>query len=128
MVRRLEIGQAILHRPAVVFLDEPTVGLDPLARQALWTHIQSLQKNYGTTLFLTTHFMDEAQELCHRVAIMNKGSIRVIGTLAELRRKAKRPKADMDELFIHFVGPVALDEKGDLSDVKRVRRTARRLG
>ena len=128
MVRRLEVGQAILHRPAVIFLDEPTVGLDPVARKALWGHIRGLQKEYGMTLFLTTHYMDEAQELCDRIAIMNKGAIEVIGTLAQLRKKAKLPRAGMDELFVKFVGKVETEEQGDLSDVKRIRRTARRLG
>ena len=127
MVRRLEVGQAILHHPAVIFLDEPTVGLDPVARKALWGHIQELQKEYGMTMFLTTHYMDEAQELCDRIAIMNKGSIGVIGTLAQLRKKAKMPRANMDELFVKFVGKMEPEEQGDLSDVKRVRRTARRL-
>jgi ABC-2 type transport system ATP-binding protein len=128
MVRRLEVGQAILHRPAVIFLDEPTVGLDPVARNALWGHIRGLQKEYGMTILLTTHYMEEAQELCHRIAIMNKGNIEVIGTLAELRRKAKLPRASMDELFVHFVGHIEPEEKGDLRDVKRTRRIARRLG
>lgn len=128
MVRRLEVGQAILHHPAVIFLDEPTVGLDPVARNALWGHIRELQKEYGMTMFLTTHYMEEAQELCDRIAIMNKGSIEVIGTLEELRKKAKMPQASMDELFVHFVGPLEPEEQGDLRDVKRTRRIARRLG
>lgn len=128
MVRRLEVGQAILHHPTVIFLDEPTVGLDPVARKALWGHIRELQKEYGMTLFLTTHYMDEAQELCDRIAIMDKGSIEVIGTLAQLRKAAKMPRASMDELFVHFVGKLEPEEQGDLSDVKRIRRTARRLG
>jgi ABC-2 type transport system ATP-binding protein len=128
MVRRLEIGQAILHRPKVIFLDEPTVGLDPVARKTLWGHIQGLQKEYGMTLFLTTHYMEEAQELCDRIAIMDKGSIEVIGTLGELRKKARMPRASMDELFVRFVGHLESKEKGDLSDVKRIRGTARRLG
>ncbi|HVZ79880.1 MAG TPA: ATP-binding cassette domain-containing protein [bacterium] len=127
MVRRLEVGQAILHRPAVVFLDEPTVGLDPVARQALWDHIRNLQEEYGTTIFLTTHYMDEAQELCDRIAIMDRGKVVAIGTLAQLRKRARLPKADMDKLFVHFVGPMA-QEQGDLADVKRARRTAQRLG
>jgi ABC-2 type transport system ATP-binding protein len=128
MVRRLEVGQAILHHPAVIFLDEPTMGLDPVARKALWKHIRGLQKEYGMTLFLTTHYMDEAQELCDRIAIMNKGSIVVLGTLRELRKKARMPHADMDELFVHFVGHIEPDEQGNLRDVKRTRRIARRLG
>lgn len=127
MVRRLEVGQAILHRPAAVFLDEPTVGLDPVARQTLWDNIRNLQKEYGMTILLTTHYMDEAQELCDRIAIMDRGRVVAIGTLSQLRKKAKLPKADMDRLFVHFVGH-ATQEQGDLADVKRARRTAQRLG
>jgi ABC-2 type transport system ATP-binding protein len=128
MVRRLEIGQSILHRPAVVFLDEPTTGLDPVARNALWGHIRNLRKQYGTTLFLTTHYMEEAQVLCDRIAIMDKGGIEVMGTLKELRKKAHKPRATMDELFVHFVGPSESEEQGGLANVKRSRRTAQRLG
>ncbi len=128
MVRRLEIGQSILHHPAVVFLDEPTVGLDPVARNALWGHIRELRKEFGMTILLTTHYMEEAQELCDRIAIMDKGRIVVIGTLQELRKKAKSPKATMDQLFVRFVGPVESGEQGGLANVKKSRRTAERLG
>ncbi len=128
MVRRLEIGQSILHRPAVVFLDEPTVGLDPVARNTLWEHIRELRKQFGTTLFMTTHYMEEAQELCDRIAIMDKGRIMVIGTLKQLRQVAHMPKATMDELFVHFVGTAESEEQGGLANVKRSRRIARRLG
>ncbi len=128
MVRRLEIGQSILHRPAVVFLDEPTTGLDPVARNALWGHIRELRKEYGMTLLMTTHYMEEAQVLCDRIAIMDKGRIEVMGTLKELRKKARKPRATMDELFVHFVGPSESDEQGGLANVKRSRRIAQRLG
>ena len=80
------------------------------------------------TLLLTTHYMEEAQELCDRIAIMDKGKIKVLGTLSELRKKAGLPKASMDQLFVKFVGKYQTEEQGDLSDVKRARRTARRLG
>ena len=73
MIRRLEIAQSLLHRPQVLFLDEPTVGLDPSARRAVWEHITQLCAEYGTTIFLTTHLMEEADSLCTRVAIMHRG-------------------------------------------------------
>jgi ABC-2 type transport system ATP-binding protein len=66
MIRRLEIAQSTLHRPRVLFLDEPTVGLDPLARKAVWDHIEQLRGKYGTTIILTTHYMEEAETLCRR--------------------------------------------------------------
>jgi ABC-2 type transport system ATP-binding protein len=70
MIRRLEIAQSMLHRPRVLFLDEPTVGLDPSARRTVWDHIQQLCTRYGTTILLTTHMMEEADVVCGRVAIM----------------------------------------------------------
>jgi ABC-2 type transport system ATP-binding protein len=131
MIRRLEIGQSILHRPPLVFLDEPTVGLDPVARRTLWEHIQSLQRKEGLSLLLTTHAMDEAEFLCDRLAIMDKGRVVASGTLDDLRRQAKRPRASLDNLFTHFTGgeaPEPKEEKGSLRDVQRSRRTASRLG
>jgi len=127
MIRRLEIAQSVLHRPAVVFLDEPTVGLDPVARKTIWEHIRRLQKEHHTTVLLTTHYMEEAEELCSRIAIMNRGNIAALGTLKELRKQAGLPKADMDRLFAHFVGAVE-ETEGDFKNVRRQRRTAHRLG
>jgi ABC-type multidrug transport system ATPase subunit len=75
MVRRLEIAQSTLHRPRVLFLDEPTVGLDPIARDAVWKHLVDLRTNYGTTLFFTTHYLEEAQSYCDRIAIMHLGKL-----------------------------------------------------
>jgi len=77
---------------------------------------------------MTTHYMEEAQELCDRIAIMDKGRIKVMGTLKELRKKARLPRATMDQLFVYFVGTSEPDEQGGLADVKRSRRTAQRLG
>ena len=127
MIRRLEIAQSILHRPAVVFLDEPTVGLDPTAREALWGHIRWMRREHGTTILLTTHYMEEAEGLCDRIAIMNRGTLAALGTLAELRRKAHMPRADMNRLFTRFTGGAEQTE-GDFKNVRSQRRTARRLG
>ena len=80
MVRRLEIAQATLHRPRVLFLDEPTVGLDPIARDAVWKHLVDLRTNYGTTLFFTTHYLEKAESHCDRIAIMHKGQVAALGT------------------------------------------------
>ncbi|HWT78252.1 MAG TPA: ATP-binding cassette domain-containing protein, partial [Candidatus Methylomirabilis sp.] len=73
MIRRLEIAQAMLHRPSVLFLDEPTVGLDPVARRAVWEHVRALRRELSTTILLTTHYMEEADELCDMVAILDHG-------------------------------------------------------
>ena len=80
MVRRLEIAQTLIHRPRVLFLDEPTIGLDPVARRTVWNHLEDLRPQYGTTLFVTTHYMEEADELCARMAIMDRGKIVALGT------------------------------------------------
>ncbi len=87
MIRRLEIAQSTLHRPRLLFLDEPTVGLDPLAREAVWEHIRKLRSELGTTLFLTTHYMDEADGLCNRIAIMHRGRLAIVAA-----RPSSRPR------------------------------------
>ena len=79
MMRRLEIARALLHRPMILFLDEPTLGLDPQTRAKIWDYIISLKRSYSTTIFLTTHYMDEADRLCDRVAIIDHGKIVAIG-------------------------------------------------
>jgi ABC-2 type transport system ATP-binding protein len=127
MIRRLEIAESVLHQPAVIFLDEPTVGLDPVARKTIWDLIRRLQSERKTTVLLTTHYMEEAEELCSRIAVMNHGNIAALGTLKELRQQARLPRADMNRLFAHFVGAVE-DTEGDFKYVRRQRRNARRLG
>uniref|UniRef100_A0A7J3Z8W5 ATP-binding cassette domain-containing protein n=1 Tax=Ignisphaera aggregans TaxID=334771 RepID=A0A7J3Z8W5_9CREN len=85
MRRRLEIARAMLHTPRTLFLDEPTLGLDPQTRVHIWDYIRELRKSYGTTIFLTTHYMDEAEMLCDRIAIIDHGKIIAIGTAEELK-------------------------------------------
>lgn len=104
MIRRLEIAQAMLHRPRVLFLDEPTLGLDPVARKAVWEHIQRLRADYGTTIFLTTHYMEEADQLCGRVAIMHLGKVVAIGTPPELKASIGGNGVTLDDVFAHYTG------------------------
>jgi ABC-2 type transport system ATP-binding protein len=127
MIRRLEIAQAMLHRPRVLFLDEPTLGLDPLARSVVWQHIEQLRADYGTTIVLTTHLMDEADRLCSRVAIMHLGKVAVIGTPAELKASLGGNGKTLDDVFVHYAGDT-LESQGDYGESKRTRLTARRLG
>jgi ABC-2 type transport system ATP-binding protein len=127
MIRRLEIAQAFVHHPRVLFLDEPTVGLDPVARQVVWERIDHLRRDFGTTIFLTTHYMDEADKLCHRVAVMNLGKVAVIGTPAELKESLGRSDATLDDVFAHYTGG-ELDTGGNWRDTRQTRRTAQRLG
>jgi ABC-2 type transport system ATP-binding protein len=127
MIRRLEIAQSILHRPVVLFLDEPTIGLDPLARKVVWEHITELQSSYGTTLFMTTHLMEEADHLCQRVAIMHRGKIVAIGPPAQLKADIGGDGTTLEDVFVHYTGDV-LDTGESYRETSRTRRTAKRLG
>ena len=127
MIRRLEIAQAILHRPRVLFLDEPTVGLDPVARRVVWQHVQELRERFGATILLTTHYMEEAEALCDRVAIMQQGRVVAVGSPGELKLAAGDVDT-LDEAFVHFTGNSIESTGGSYRDTARTRRTARRLG
>jgi len=87
MMRRLEIGQVLVNRPQVLFLDEPSIGLDQAAKHMIWDYVTRLRDEFRTTILLTTHDMLEADELCNRIAIMNGGKISVIGSPEELKEK-----------------------------------------
>jgi ABC-2 type transport system ATP-binding protein len=127
MIRRLEVAQALLHEPRILFLDEPTVGLDPVARKAVWQHLRDIQAQTGMTIFLTTHYMEEADSLCQRIAIMHHGRVATIGTPAELKTSLAQPDATLDDVFAHYTGDV-LETGGNYRDASRARRTAARLG
>jgi ABC-2 type transport system ATP-binding protein len=127
MVRRLELAQALINRPRLLVLDEPTIGLDPIARGDVWTRVQGLRRETGTTILLTTHYMEEADELCDRVALMHHGQIGVIGAPADLK-SAEGAGASLEDVFRHYSGDGLLDERGDLRSVRAVRRTASRVG
>jgi ABC-2 type transport system ATP-binding protein len=126
MIRRLEIAEAMLHRPQVVFLDEPTVGLDPVARQAVWDHIARLRAGWGTTIVLTTHYMEEADALCGRVTIMHRGRVVAGGSPAELKASIGNAETTLDEVFAHYTGD-NLESGGTYRETGRTRRTASRL-
>ncbi len=126
MIRRLEIAQAVLHRPGVLFLDEPTVGLDPVARRTVWEHVRELRARFGTTVLLTTHYMEEADELCDGVAILHQGRMAALGSPAHLKAQVLEG-ATLDDAFAHFTGNT-LETGGTYRDTARARRTARRLG
>jgi ABC-2 type transport system ATP-binding protein len=125
MIRRLEIAQSMLHRPRVLFLDEPTIGLDPVARHQVRDRLLELRRSFGTTILLTTHDMEEAEDLCDRIAIMHSGRIAAEGSPDELKRRAGTDS--MDDVFIHFAGEFS-DGTTDYTDIARTRRTAKRLG
>jgi ABC-2 type transport system ATP-binding protein len=126
MVRRLELAQAMLHRPMVLFLDEPTIGLDPVARHTVWDRLRELRKNFGMTILITTHDMDEADELCDELALMHRGQIAALGKPAELKASLGA-EATLDDVFAHFSGG-SIQEGGSYRDIRQTRSTASRLG
>ncbi|PIP19650.1 MAG: multidrug ABC transporter ATP-binding protein [Candidatus Omnitrophica bacterium CG08_land_8_20_14_0_20_41_16] len=127
MIRKLEVGQAMLHHPHLLFLDEPTTGLDPIAKRNIWEHLAELRDTFGTTIFFSTHNMEEAEETCDRVAIMNDGEIAVIGSVSELKDKTNKKDATLEDAFIFFAGN-SLEPGGNFHDIKQTRQTHHRLG
>jgi len=124
MVRRLELAQALVNRPAVLVLDEPTVGLDPVARDSVWARVVDMQERYGTTVLLTTHYMEEADALCDRVALMHLGRLRAVGRPDELKT-AQGPGASLEDVFRAFTGGNLVEnERGGLRSVRSTRRTS----
>ena len=131
MLRRLEIATALLNRPAVLFLDEPTVGLDPTARRMVWERLDALRALAGTTILVTTHMMEEAERHCDRLAVIDRGRLVEQGDPLELLER--HGTTSMEEVFTAVTGrPIADEgdeqEEGRLADVRAQRRVARRLG
>lgn len=127
MIRRLEIAQSVLHEPRVLFLDEPTVGLDPIARKSVWEHIEKLRAEFSTTILLTTHYMEEADGLCQRIAILHQGQVAAIGSPGELKSGLNGGGASLDEVFAHYAG-AQIEASGSYIEVSRTRHDARRVG
>jgi ABC-2 type transport system ATP-binding protein len=126
MIRRLEIAQALMHRPRVLFLDEPTVGLDPLARDAVWEQIERLRGHYGTSIVMTTHYMEEADRLCERVGVLHRGKLVGLGTPAALKAGLGRPDATLQDVFAQYAGE-EVELGGGYREAGRTRRVAVRL-
>ena len=125
MLRRLEIATALLSLPEVLFLDEPTLGLDPTARRVVWDRLELLREEAGTTILVTTHQMEEAERQCDRLAIMNLGSIVAIGSPEELMQQFEAPS--LEDVFTAATGGT-LEEGGSFRDVRATRKRSRRLG
>ncbi len=130
MVRRLELAQALVNRPQFLVLDEPTVGLDPVAREGVWQRVAELQEATGMTVLLTTHYMEEADLLCDRVALLHLGQVRAEGSPDDLKRELG-PEATLEDVFRHHTGN-DLDERAEakrtIRTVRTTRRTAGRVG
>jgi ABC-2 type transport system ATP-binding protein len=128
MIRRLELAQALVNAPQLLVLDEPTVGLDPIARGDVWEYIARLREEHQMTVLMTTHYMDEADAYCDRVSLMHRGTIRTTGRPADLRA-GLGDGATLDDVFRHYTGDTLdTQEEGGIRDVRRTRRTASRLG
>src|SRR5437867_5081438 len=117
MKRRLEIARGFLHTPKILFLDEPTLGLDPQSRNQLWTHVKHLNQTQQTTVFLTTHYMDEADRVAHRIAVIDHGGIVAQGTPQEL--KERTGKESLEEAFLALTGTSNRDESANAADQLR---------
>ena len=121
MKRRLEIARGFLHTPKILFLDEPTLGLDPQSRNQLWTHVKRLNETEGTTVFLTTHYMEEADRVAQRVGVIDHGRIVAQGSSQEL--KARTKTESLEEAFLALTGTTIRDEMG--TSVDQMRQFAR---
>jgi ABC-2 type transport system ATP-binding protein len=117
MKRRLEIARGLLHTPKVLFLDEPTLGLDPQSRNQLWTHVKHLNETENVTVFLTTHYMDEADRVAHRIAIIDHGKIVAQGTAQELKQQTGTES--LEQAFLVLTGTTIRDERADAADQMR---------
>lgn len=126
MIRRLEIAQATLHYPQVLFLDEPTIGLDPIARRTVWERLRQLRQSKGTTILITTHDMEEADVLCDELAILHQGRLAVVGKPAELKAQVGK-QASLDDVFVYFSG-VSIEQGGNYRGTRDSRDVAQRLG
>ncbi len=117
MRRRLEIARGLLHTPKVLFLDEPTLGLDPQSRNQMWTHVKSLNESDGVTVFLTTHYMDEAERVADRIGVIDHGRIVATGSPAEL--KERTGTRSLEEAFLALTGTTIRDEAAGAADHMR---------
>jgi len=117
MKRRLEIARGFLHTPKILFLDEPTLGLDPQSRNQLWTHVKHLNDTEGVTVFLTTHYMDEAERVAKRIAIIDHGRLVAQGTPQELRDQTGTDS--LEGAFLKLTGSTIRDERADSADQMR---------
>jgi ABC-2 type transport system ATP-binding protein len=130
MVRRLELAQALVNRPELLVLDEPTVGLDPVARDGVWQRVAEMRDATGMTVLLTTHYMEEADVLCDRLALMHLGRIRALGSPEDLKAELG-PGTTLEDVFRRYTGNSlegADEGKGGMREIRTTRRTAGRVG
>ncbi|HVZ13961.1 MAG TPA: ATP-binding cassette domain-containing protein [Bauldia sp.] len=124
MRRRLEIARGLLHTPKIVFLDEPTLGLDPQTRNHMWSYLQQLNKTDKTTVFFSTHYMEEAERVAQRIAIIDHGKIVAMGSADAL--KTKTGTESLEDAFLALTGSAIREEEGSSADRMRMVHRARR--
>lgn len=124
MRRRLEIARGLIHHPKMLFLDEPTIGLDPQTRNYIWEYIKGLNKEEGLSVFFTTHYMDEAERIADYIIIIDRGRIVAEGKDAELRRKTRTKS--LEDAFIKLTGRNIREEDASALERMRIRRQIRR--
>ncbi len=120
MKRRLEIARGLLHHPKILFLDEPTLGLDPQTRNHLWTYVKKLNEEEKVTVFLTTHYMEEADRIASRIAIIDHGSIVALGSSKDLQEMTDT--SSLEEAFLALTGDAIRDEEASALDTMRSHR------
>lgn len=121
MKRRLEIARGLLHHPKILFLDEPTLGLDPQTRNHMWSYLAELNKKEGMTIFFTTHYMEEAEKIAQRIAVIDHGKIVAIGTSTELKKQTKA--ANLEAAFLSLTGnSIRNEEASGLDKMRNMRR------
>ncbi len=123
MKRRLEIARGLLHRPKIIFLDEPTLGLDPQTRNHMWSYLQDLNAKEGTTIFFTTHYMEEAERIAQHISVIDHGAIIASGTADELKERTKT--GNLEDAFLSLTGHSIREEEG--SSLDRMRRFNRAM-
>lgn len=114
MKRRLEIARGLLHQPRVLFLDEPTLGLDTQTRNLLWNYVKKLSEEHGMTIFFTTHYLEEAEMVASRIAIIDHGKIVALGTAAELKQQTKTKT--LEAAYLRLTGSAIRDEQVSSAD------------
>ncbi len=121
MRRRLEIARGLLHHPAILFLDEPTLGLDPQTRNHLWNYVRDINRKENMTVFLTTHYMEEAEKVAQRIAIIDHGRIISTGSAEQLRQQTKT--GSLEDAFITLTGETIRDEEASgLDQMRKMRK------
>lgn len=126
MKRRLEIARGLVHHPNILFLDEPTLGLDPQTRNHIWNYVCRLNKEEGMTIFFTTHYMEEAEKIAQNIAVIDHGSIVASGTAEELKRRTKAKS--LEDAFLALTGRAIREEEVSGKDAMRLHRRMWRGG